>query len=152
LKIDFIFGSQLQLADSNQGLDIEGKSLFQNEKYLFGTNIFSYSIFDIIRDWHFAYSDFEYFVEDRYISTILYHYTSSAYFFSGRINTNLYFNRQQRSLRSFNAFALNDILLLFSPSFVTFFQSPYRFNYNSILYDTFFESQDFKHSLKFEFI
>jgi len=83
---------------------------------------------------------------------MLYHYTSLAYFFSGRINTSLYFNRQQRSLRSSNVFALNDVLLLFSPSSLTFFNTSYRFNYNSILFDTFFESQDFKHSLKFEFI
>jgi len=125
--------------------------LFQNEKFLFGVGLLNYGVYDIIRHWHFTQSDYEYFINDRYISAMLYHYTSTAYFFSGRINHNLYFTRQQRSLRASNIFALSDILVLLSPS-LTFFQNPYRFNYNSILYDTFFESQDFKHSLKFEFI
>ena len=150
-------------------LDIDGRFFLSDEHYLFDStmrlslndvnDIFNLSSSSSI----FTKSNFDnilcrqkYFIEDRYVSYMVYHYTANSFFFNGRSSYNQLLNRKRSSrgldnnlgLTSLFSYSLN---IKWTPSLVNN-TNIYINDSDSILSDVFFESQDFKHSTLFEFI
>jgi len=94
----------------------------------------------------------EYLIDERYVSSLLYHYTSISYFFSGRTNLNLFFLRKAQPFKKLSNFAIFDVLSILVNTNIRFSSASIMVKDESILRDVLFESQDFKHSFTFEIV
>lgn len=85
---------------------------------------------------------------------MVYHYTSNGYFFNGRTSVTNFLSRRSLSFNNLSTLGLFNLLNWSSNKGLTFelIQKSYCHDAYSTLRDTFFESQDFKHSTSFEFI
>jgi len=134
-------------------IDLEGKKFFDDEIFLFDSQSLNNSVGDFIKLWNSSRSQVEYLVNEKYLSYLLNHYTVNAYFYSGRLNLSNFFLRKNRPFFQLSYFSIFDVTDIIAPNnFTRVTDVTTRFTYNSALRDSFFESQDFKHSLTFEFI
>lgn len=85
---------------------------------------------------------------------MLYHFTSTGFFFTDRVSVFNFFERKNANLMSSSSLGVFPLLSgsTITPSLFESVKSSYVYDDESILRDTFFESQDFKHSTSFEFI
>lgn len=152
-KVNWFFGFQdMNVIFSSSLKDVEGKSLFDDEIFLFDTQVLNNCVLDFLNNWDLSFNDVDYLVNDRYVSTLVYHYTANAYFFNGRVDISAFFLRKTRPFNQLSNFALFDIVNTMVDKGIYLPQPTTVFTYDSILRDTFFEAQNFKHSLSFEFI
>jgi len=133
--------SDVFISDEDSNIDFNNYSIFNNSKDSF------FSIFSnpTLIDW---YSN------EKLVSCSLYHYTSSAFFYNGFINKEKFFLRKVSKFDNNSDLGLRHVLSLISTPQIkinTVSNSNITQNFH-ILPDTLFESQDFKHSLSFEFI
>lgn len=80
---------------------------------------------------------------------MIYHYTSNGFFFNGYIDVDNFLLRKSSVFNFTSIFGIKEVFNFnksFSLSTIT------SYDEDSILRDTFFESQDFKHSTLFEFV
>jgi hypothetical protein len=99
-----------------------------------------------------SFNDISYLVNDRFVASRLYHYTSNSYFFSGHIDSFNFFLRKNKSFYNNDLFGLYSLLNINTLPFSYNSVKLSAFDKDFILRDSFFEAQDFKHSLSFEFI
>lgn len=90
------------------------------------------------------------------MSSLLFTYTANAYFFVGgsdeRNKHLLYYRRHASSIsQNLSIYSLIEIISDFNYSDILSY-SPQIADEDSLVRDIFFESQDFKHSLYFEFV
>lgn len=150
--VNFIFGIQtINQTYSSNLIDIEGKTFFDDEIFL--SELTNVSIDDILNSSQNLSHDYiQYITTDRYVSSLLYHYTANAFFFNNRIDWSLFFSRKNKPFLQISNFAIFDIIELIIKKKINISKPTVIFQTDSVLRDTFFESQDFKHSLTFEFI
>lgn len=137
-------------------LGTNGVKLFKKETVLYDTDYLNFLVKDFI-NWNLSFNQVNSFINDKYVSYALNHYTSTAFFYLGNINESSYLKRR------FTNFSINNnnfwMIDLFS--FLKFHKllknnlnntENNLNNNNFILRDTLFQSQDFKHSITFEFL
>jgi hypothetical protein len=149
--VNFIFGIQEihQFFPSNL-IDIEGKIFFDDEIFLSQLN--NVRVSDVLNSWNLTRNYIQYVTTDRYVSSLLYHYTANAFFFNSRIDWSQFFYRKNKPFWKVSNFAIFDVVSLLTKTKYKLSKPTSRFTADSIVRDTFFLSQDFKHSLTFEFI
>lgn len=137
--ISIIFGFNL----NNSLSYLNDKYSWNGLKFLNNLSILRGSHSDLMTDffsWNLSEKSIAYLTNEKYLSYSLYHYGSLGFFYNGLVNNYNYWSRLLSS-KHINTYFLNnsETTLLVDKN-------------NFILRDTFFESQDFKHSMTFEFI
>lgn len=131
-------------------IDIEGKIFFDDEVFLSQLN--NIRVSDVLNSWNLTKNYIQYVTTERYVSSLLYHYTATAFFFNSRVDWSTFFYRKNKPFWSVSNFAIFDIVSLLTKNKTKLSRPTIKFNTDSLVRDTFFLSQDFKHSLAFEFI
>lgn len=127
-----LFGIQYNsyfIWESNNFVDKYGKPTFFKEFLLFDALNNNILVADFL-NWNFTMNTITDKMMDKYVSSLLYHYTANGFFFNGVVDSMNFYTR-------------------------TFKNYEYNSNVNVeefILSDTLFESQGFKHSTAFEFV
>lgn len=133
-------------------IDYEGKLLFNSELALLDSQMLSVIISDFT-NWNLSFDNVKYLVLDKNVSSMLYHYTSSGFFYNGDFNVDNFWTRKNFiSLFWFNNIILDNSKKDIVYNYKDLNYTSYNFDKSVILRDTFFESQNFKHSTSFEFI
>lgn len=149
--INKFFGFQdLNLIFSSSLIDVEGKILFDDERHFFDLELTAARIEDFITLRPLSFQHIEYLINDRYVSSLVYHYISNGLFFNSFVDFSMFFLRK---IKPFLQFLKNSIIGIANlTSHLGLPRSTTCVNYDSTVRDTFFESQEFKHSLSFEFV
>lgn len=152
--LNWIFGFQYQSNSFDVSIiDMYGKELLNQEVILFDSQLLSSLVADF-NTWNLTFKDVLFLVHNRSVSSMLYHFTSTGFFFTDRVSVFNFFERKNANLMSSSSLGVFPLLSgsTITPSLFESVKSSYVYDDESILRDTFFESQDFKHSTSFEFI
>lgn len=142
-----------QLIYPNNLIDSRGKILFDEEIYLFDNQYLHTLVEDFLK-WKLTIKDIENLVNDRYVSSLTYHYTSNGFFFDGCINIDHFLLLKSNHFNKNNDLGLINLFSVMSLKLenISLIDTAFIYDEFIILRDSFFESLDFKHSLSFEFI
>jgi len=149
--INSFFGlQQRDVSITKKLIDSDGKIIIDDFKYFFDLMGHMNLASQLTSSWDFSYHQYNYLLNDKYVSLALYNYTSLGYFYSGRVNYAKFMKRKRNRFVNFSNFAVCDLLNTLLRNRIVLARPVRKYSPDSLLHDVFFEGQDFKHSLLFE--